>query len=272
MLNRALRLMEVDLIIQMGFFLRDVHNHIVALHREQYAGRHHAHSFTDYRGQGLSETDLDRLKATQDGLVAFNNFLSTNHNREVSLRFARRTTATSDLMGILFLMTVDPSLATTPFANVKDVGYYEGQEEEILFSMHAVFRVGQVTQIEKNERLWQVDLILTGDNDPQLHRLTESMREETSSSSDEWFRLGQILLKMGQFDKAEELYNILLQQVTTEGEQGYLYHVLGMVKNDQGDYAAAVEYYEKSIAIKQKTLPSTHADLTASYNNIGGVY
>src|SRR6202044_1830537 len=38
MLNRALRLMEVDLIIKLGFFLRDLHNHITALHTEQYGG------------------------------------------------------------------------------------------------------------------------------------------------------------------------------------------------------------------------------------------
>ena len=44
------------------------------------------------------------------------------------------------------------------------------------------------------------------------------------------------------------------------------------IKNDQGDYTAAVEYYEKSVAIKQKKLPPTHVDLAASYNNIGLVY
>ena len=186
MLNRALRIMEVDLIIKMGFFLRDVHNHLVALHREQYAGSHHSHSFTVYRGQGLSEADFDRLKVTQGGLLAFNNFLSTSCNRQISLDFARRTIVTSDSMGILFVMTIDPSLSTTPFANVKDVSCYK-REEEILFSMHAVFRIGQVKQIEKNERLWQVDLTLTGDNDPQLHHLTERMREETSSVTKDGF-------------------------------------------------------------------------------------
>ena len=180
MLNRALRLMEVDLIVKMGFFLRDVHNHIVTLHHEQYVLRNDSHLFTVYRGQGLSEIDFNQLKASQGGLLAFNNFLSTSLNREVSLKFARRTIATSDSMGVLFVMTIDPSLTTTPFANVKDVSHYKG-EEEILFSMHAVFRVGQVTQLEKNERLWQVDLLLTGDNDSQLHQLTERMREETSS-------------------------------------------------------------------------------------------
>jgi hypothetical protein len=54
MLNRALRLMEVDLIIKMGFFVRDLHQHIAALHAEQYCGHHQSGSFIVYRGQGLS--------------------------------------------------------------------------------------------------------------------------------------------------------------------------------------------------------------------------
>jgi hypothetical protein len=54
MLNRALRTMEVDLIIKMGFFVRDLHNHITAHHSEQYRGSDHSASFIVYRGQGLS--------------------------------------------------------------------------------------------------------------------------------------------------------------------------------------------------------------------------
>jgi len=61
MVNRALRLMEVDLIIELGFFIRDLHNYIVTLHAEQYGGHHHPDSFIVYRGQGLSQTDFDKL-------------------------------------------------------------------------------------------------------------------------------------------------------------------------------------------------------------------
>jgi hypothetical protein len=90
MLNRALRLMEVDLIIKMRFFVRDLHNHIAAPYAEQYGGHHHSDSFTVYRGQGLSQTDFDQLKQTQGGLLAFNNFLSTSQKRDVSLQFGGR--------------------------------------------------------------------------------------------------------------------------------------------------------------------------------------
>jgi tetratricopeptide (TPR) repeat protein len=271
MLNRALRTMEVDLIIKMGFFVRDLHNHITALHLEQYGRQNHSDSFTVYRGQGLSQTDFDQLKKTQGGLLSFNNFLSTSENRNVSLDFARRTMASSDLVGVLFVMKIDPSLSTAPFANVGQVGYYQGEEEEILFSVHSVFRIGQIKAIDKNDHLWQVDLTLTSENDQQLHALTEHMREETKGSTG-WNRLGVLLIKLGHFNKAEELYEILLEQTIDESKKAYLFHQLGWIKDDQGKYIEAIEFYEKALQIEQKTLPADHPHLASSYNNIGLVY
>jgi len=52
MLNQALRTMNVDIIINIGFFLRNLHQNIVQLHKEQYVGQAHSASFTVYRGQG----------------------------------------------------------------------------------------------------------------------------------------------------------------------------------------------------------------------------
>jgi hypothetical protein len=46
--------------------------------------------------------------------------------------------------------------------------------------MHSIFRIGQLEQIDKNDRLWQLDLTLTSDNDPQLLSLTEYIGKETS--------------------------------------------------------------------------------------------
>jgi tetratricopeptide (TPR) repeat protein len=261
--------MEVDLITTMGFFVRDLHQHIATLHSEQYGGHHHSDSLTVYRGQGLSQADFDQLQTTQGGLLAFNNFLSTSLDRNVSLDFARRTMNTSDKIGVLFMMKIDPSISATPFANVGDVGYYQEGEAEILFSMHSVFRIGQVKQIEKNNnRLWQVDLTLTGDHDPQLQELTKSMQDETKGLTG-WFRLGRLMMIVAQLDKAQQVFEMVLDRATDEEEKGEIYHYLGWIKDDQGKYTEAITYYEKSLKIRQKTLPANHPNLATSYNNIG---
>ncbi|CAF2461604.1 unnamed protein product [Rotaria sp. Silwood2] len=71
-------------------------------------------------------------------------------------------------------MTIDQFNTSTLFATVRDAGNFKG-EEEILFSMHFIFRIGSIQQINGNDRLRQVDLILIIGNDPDLHTLTEYM-------------------------------------------------------------------------------------------------
>jgi tetratricopeptide (TPR) repeat protein len=269
MLNRALRMMEVDFIIKMGFFVRDLHNHIVLLHAEQYGRQNHLDPFIVFRGQGLLQMDFNQLMKTKGGLMSFNNFLSTSLDRVVSLAFAESNQNDPDLIGILFEITINPSISSSTFANIENVSYFKG-EEEILFSMHSVFRIGQVKQIDKNNRLWQVDLTLTDDNDPQLQALTEQMREETREWTG-WFRLGQLMIKLGQFNKAEELYEILLQQTTNEGEKEHLFYHLGWANLCLGKYHEAIGFLEKALQIGQKTHPATHPNLATCYNNIGGV-
>jgi hypothetical protein len=118
MLNRALRLMDVDLIIKMGFFIHDLHQHIKRLHSEQFSGQSSGDVFTVYRGQGLSKTDFDQMIKTQGGLMSFNSFLSTSKDRNVSFAFADSNQCNPDLVGILFVMTIDPSISSTPFASI----------------------------------------------------------------------------------------------------------------------------------------------------------
>ena len=228
MLNRALRTLEGDTIINMGFFIRDLHQQIEELYQKQVSS-YHGKSFTVYRGQGLLKTDFEKLLKTKGGLMSFNNFLSTSKKREVSLGFAKDALTKTNMVGILFKMTIDPSVSSAPFASIQDVSYFQ-TEEEILFSMHTVFRIGEINKIDNNNSLYQVDLKLTADDDQQLRTLTERIREEVVGETG-WKRLGQLLVKLSQFDKAEELYNVLLEQTSDEGEKAIYYNQLGYIKD-----------------------------------------
>jgi tetratricopeptide (TPR) repeat protein len=169
-------------------------------------------------------------------------------------------------------MKIDPSISVTPFANIGNVGYYKEDEKSILFSTHSVFRIGQVKQIEKNNnRLWQVELTLTDDRDPDLQVLTKRIQEETEGSTG-WFRLGRLMMTVAQFDKAQQVFEMILDRTTDENEKGQIYYYLGRIKEEHGKYTEAITYYEKSLKIRQKTLPANHPLLATSYNNIGSVY
>ncbi|CAF4994063.1 unnamed protein product, partial [Rotaria magnacalcarata] len=181
--------------------------------------------------------------------------------------------AETDIVGVLFIMSIDQtkiSTSITPFAMIDEHSAHP-QEQEILFTMHTVFRVDEITQTASNSRLWEVQLTITDDNDPQLSTLTNRIKVEVQRSTG-WHRMGRLMLKVGHLDQAEELYNELLKGASTDSDIAAIYHQLGYLKDDQGEYKDAVEFYEKSLEIYRKTLPEDDASLAPTYTNIGGVY
>ena len=271
MLNRALRTMDVDIIIKIGFFIVDLHCHIEKLHSKQFSHHHNYSLFTVYRGQGMLKADFEQMEKTTGGLIAFNNFLSTSKNQDISLTFARSALKNPDLVGILFVMKIDPSKSIVPFASINGVSYFKHKEDEVLFSMNTVFRINNIKQMDENHCLFRVNLTLTSDNDKDLCTLTDRMRQETQGSQG-WYRLGVMLFKIGQTDKAQELYHVLLNQARNKSDKMLIYNQLGRAKDELGEYQEAIKYYEKSLNISQKDYFPQNLDSALLYNNIGIVY
>ena len=272
MLNRALRLLEADIIVNMGFFLHDLHRQLEHLHRQQTGRGQWEKRFTVYRGQGLPTEQFDKLKNTKGGLMSFNSFLSTSLNREVSLdNFATEASKKEGMVGILFVMAIDPSISSTPFADIQEHGFFKKKEAEILFSMHTIFRIGAIRDLDSSSQLFEVQLTLTADNDGGLRTLTERINQEVGGWTG-WQRIGELLLQVGELSKAEELYVNLLEQTRDQNDEQYYNHQLGCIKDQQGDYEGALKCYYKALEIRQKALPANHPHFAAPYNNIGLVY
>lgn len=149
MLNHALRTMEMDAIIELGFFLRDFHTHIAQLHFEECTGQLPSDSFIVYRNQCMRQTDFGQLIKT--GGDYYHSILFYRLVRFVKILIALvRKLESSDEVRILFGITVDPSVRSSPFANICIVSCYQ-TEEEIVCTMYFVFRVGQIKQIKDKQ-------------------------------------------------------------------------------------------------------------------------
>ncbi|CAF1432133.1 unnamed protein product, partial [Rotaria magnacalcarata] len=272
MLNCGLRSLDMEAMSKLGFFIRSLHLQLKQLHKKQSAN--FRKPFTVYRGQGMSKEDFQSLLDSKGGLLSFNNFLSTSMEPKVAMEFVERTMKKNpDAVGVIFIMTIDQSklsTSNTPFAMIDEHSAVRG-EKEILFTMHTVFRVVEMKQTAKNNRLWEVQLIITDDNDPQLSTLTNRIKEEVQGSTG-WYRMGQLMLKVGHLDQAEELYQELLKNASSDSERAHIYHHLGYLKDQQGKYQEAVKFYEKALEIDRKTLPEDDASLAPTYSNIGEVY
>ena len=270
-LNRALRTFEIDIILFMGTFIRDLDYRIEQLHGEQ---KHNLNTeFTVYRGQGLLKTDFDILRNSSQGLFAFNSFLSTSENRDISYHFACGALVKTDHVGVLFRMIIQSSMGKPTFAVLHEESYFEGSEEEIVFSMNCVFRIGRVTPLDK-ENLFEVELTLTTpENDEQLEKLTERIRSEINGPTGR-HRMAHLLLLLDSPKEALEFYQHLLEKTSEDNyeELSHLNQKIGMcyVKLQQCD--KAILSLKKAIDIREKHLADKHLDIAACYNDLGVAY
>ena len=269
--SRSLRMVQVDAIIKMGFYICDLNRLLKELHSKEFQTRHRNDKLVVYRGQSVPKVVFEQLSKTKDGLLSFNQFLSTSKHKNVALSFVRKAETKSELVSILFVMTIDPSLPTIPFASIEGISCYPN-EEEILFSMHSIFRIGDIKQIDPESRIFEVNLQLTSDTDADLQKLSDHLRKEICQHPNEWYQLCRLLIKMGQLDTAENIYERLLEETPDLREQGNLYHQIGSIKTEQGNYQEAITYFEKALVICEKTLLANHPHLASSYNNIGLAY
>ena len=273
-LDRGLRLMDTDIIIRTDFFMRRLQKHMDKVYREQQAQNPITAQFIVFHGDGLSHEYFDKMKQSKGGLMAFTNFLSTSRSREISVCFARCSNL--DAIAVLFVMNIDPRVceeSSISFVDVKDEGYFEGKEEEILFATYSIFRIQRMNMIKDRQRnpMWEVHLILVGENDQDIGELTRYISDEMGSLTG-WSRLGEIFMKMGHYEKAEELYQVLLDKASSKTERAYYLNQLGLAYANMGEYSRALSYYEQSLEIRKLALPPNHPNLANSYNNIGMVY
>ncbi|CAF4178891.1 unnamed protein product, partial [Rotaria sordida] len=277
MLNRGLRQMDVDIILKMGFFIRHLHQHIADLYRKQQSSKAAMSSkFQVFRGQGLSMEAFEKMKKSKGRLMSFNNFLSTSHNRDISFKnFTRPAAFDADSVGILFIMNIDTAICTassTPFVNVKDDGFYDDQEEEILFSTHTIFRIDRIEHIEDKhtDRLWQVNLTLAGNQDDDFNKLTLGLAASYGNVASVYDNMGEYSKALSSYERALHIDKKVLPP--NHPDLASDYNNIGSVYENMGEYSKALSSYERSLEIRKIALPPNHPDLAASYNNIGSVY
>jgi tetratricopeptide (TPR) repeat protein len=268
-LNKALRTQDITIIIMMAFFLKDLHREIEKLHQKSKE----TSEIIVYRGQGMLNADFEKMKNSEGALLSFNNFLSTSANRAVANLFASSSPDDPNLTGVLFKMKIDPLVSTSPFGLLGNSSHHSDNEEEILFSMHTIFRITELQRMD-HDRLWEVTLTSTSDNDKQLLQLTNHIQNELGTDSG-WVRLGHLMYQMGAFEKAEQIYKTVIETACGNDDTELLKTLIpicnniGVTHRSMGEYEMALSYFEKALEIQQKSLPHNHPDLATISNNIG---
>ncbi|CAF1555599.1 unnamed protein product [Rotaria magnacalcarata] len=248
-LTRAINRLDVEILSVIHFFIRDLHNQLVKIHTENSK---YEKPFIVYRGQGMQKEDFELILNKKETCVAFNSFLFTTTERQAALNSAQNA-LDRNLTAVLFEMDVDPSLnCISPFARIGQLSCAKKNKNQILFSMHATFHIESIEQSDSS--VWNVKLKLCNTpNDPLIDR----MRERTKGNN-VLFRMGALLIEMGEFDKAREIYSSILVGGVSKDDfytQAHLQNRLAFIfkKIDRTDFAQ-YHYNEYLNLIKKHAL------------------
>ncbi|CAF1158267.1 unnamed protein product [Rotaria sordida] len=259
-IDKAFRKQNIELLIKMGFFLRDVHQQINQL----YNKIDNENEMIVYRGQGILEHELEIFKNHKNGFISFNNFLWTNIDRQISLSIARSATNNPNLFGILFRMKINSSIK---YISLENLSYYLNSENEILFSIYTIFRIGKIKQIE--DKIWQINLILVNDDNQQLKDYLQSIKYNEEQTS--WQQLGFYFIQINQLDKAEELYKILLESnsINNSKQLTILNEQLKFIYNKKNNLIDSTLYFKTSLKNSSNDLLQNDSSLYSKYFNNG---
>ncbi|CAF1540251.1 unnamed protein product [Didymodactylos carnosus] len=262
MLNKALRVQNIDILFALRFLIVDIHNQLIKESSNTNISRL-------YRGQVMSKDELDRIRSSIGEFISINSFLSTTRSRNKALEFTQSAQCEVQYECVLFKIKVESRIKAKPFADISRLSYFPG-EEEILLMLGSIFRLESV-HFDQQQQIWVADLDLCNEDDHDLKQVFDHMKKEMGSETTH-ISLGNLFGQMGELDKAEKYYKRLLNELAVDDSGiAECYVGLGNVHRNKGEYDLALMNHEKALKIRVKALPPDHPYIAQTYNNIANV-
>jgi len=176
-----------------------------------------------------------------------------------------------DMTGIIFEIHINDTIfnQSNPFALLKDV---DMNMDEVCFHIGTVFRIESVEEITNHStRIWFVKLKPINDNDQQLLYLAAPARSDDMHANPILY-LSKLLIDMGEYRRAEQVFQSLLQDTSVRSQPRRLVRVhngLGALYTFKNEYAKALDHYQQALQTSLIYLHSDHPDLAPIYKKIG---
>ncbi|CAF1386539.1 unnamed protein product, partial [Didymodactylos carnosus] len=224
-----------------------------------------------YRGQAISKREFAQLRKSAGNYISLNSFISTTEDRKYALGFITSLIDCLDesLEPVLIEIYADLRLQTKPFANVAHLSHMH-DEREVLFMLGSVFRLDSVTY-DSSIGIWIVKLTLCSENNENSKQIYEFMKKELINQN-ELFALGLLLKQMGEYSKAKQYFERLLNDLSSENDKLTCLDILAGIAKTSEDYTNVSHYYQTSLRLRQVLSVETAEQKILNYNKIGEIY
>ena len=170
LLNESLRIETIDHIVKMRYYIHDLHNQLAQLQPSFIQSLNGQTNLTLYRGQTMKVSQLNEIRNNYGNFISMNSFLSATEDGKVAFIFSGDGQTTNpEEVSVIYDMLIDTNIRSTPYAKIPSV---MEDEEEILFSMGPIFRIGEVEKVPDHDGVWSIKLIMEHIEDELWNELT----------------------------------------------------------------------------------------------------
>lgn len=265
LLNKALRVQNTDLLFLFRFFIRDLAQQLTSI---QYTS---PSPIQVYRGQIISQAEIEVLKNSIGQFISINSFLSTSIKYELAHLFLSNSELPPEYQRVLFEIEANPNLQNIkPFANISSCSFF-CEEDEVLFMVGSIFQLVAVDSHE--DQIWRIRMELSSEDDHQLKSLLTLFKTESEGKERSLLSFAAVLQHMGKFDDAEKYYRRYLHEIPSDQKSlDQCYYSLGIIAIEKDDLDSSLQWLYKSLEIKQNYLSSNDPLIAKNYNGIGIAY
>ncbi|CAF1977441.1 unnamed protein product [Rotaria magnacalcarata] len=275
LLNRALRMQEVDIVYKCRFMLKELCQQLARLQKSS----DDLAIETVFRVQKVPLEELEKLRNSIGRLIAMSSFLSTSIGEEVSKAFG--DTNENQCEGeqwLLYKITIAPDMERSHiFAYIGQNGFSVNPDEmEVLFAPGAVFRVDSIPELDAKVSVWCINLSLaTHKQCIEIERTMNSIRQRHAHFPNTLLTLGAILAEIGYFNSSLRFYQTLLQKTLPQPSNlsyslaACVYSDIGALYYERGQYDQAIHFTDRALEIDWRCRPRNTMSLLKDCMNRG---
>ncbi|CAF2071495.1 unnamed protein product [Rotaria magnacalcarata] len=265
-LNKALRVQNVDVLYLIRFFIRDVSRQL-----EEYKL---ISPITLYRYQLMSKEELDVLRDSVGQLISVNSFFSTSRDRDIAFfLLSAADPSNNDCQKVIFEIHADPRLENIKaFADITSFSAIQN-EEEVLMMLGSIFRL---VSISRHDLGWVIQMRLCSENDHDLKPIIDKIKYDVyggDNARSNAGTYGHVLSLMGKYSEAEKYFNLIRSELYPDDKKlGACYQNLAILAARKGNHGKSLELEQKALAMKREKLGSDDPHVADVLCNMSGSY
>ncbi len=261
-LDNAFQSTNIEKIYRCRFFTRDI--------RKKFEQHKCSISVKVYRGQIMTDENLQQLKNFKGKIIAIKSFFSTNTDRDMTMSHLRDL---SDKKRVLFDIEADPKIEGAKSFIKFDTLPDQSDKNKVIFMLGSLFKINEINE-ENGIIIVKMVLCANEIENPFKDYLNDTKQEK------DLIGYAQLQCDMSQyFSHREILENVdkLLEEYLknlseNEPDRIRCYDTLGNVNFAKSNLDSSLTWYQKSLEMEKKYLQSNDTRFIDTYNNIAFVY